>query len=329
MFKKKRIGFIIETISSYSEAMASTRLRCYDVIKFLNKNGIVAELYNNNHLYDIIIFQKCFKKHHKELAEQLKNEGTIVILDININIIEVDNKCDIFNDAMEIERKKQCVDVKEMVKIVDHVLVSSSALLNVYSNWHKSVFCIEENVANCFFKCKKKHINNKVRLLYQGYAIKAKELLLIQDVLVRLHSEFNIKILFISDFDPMLDIIPYDFLQYDQFKLPEQILNADIKIAPRKLDNLYNQGHSFNKVAYPMAVGLPAVASPVPSYLNREVCICCSSDEWYLTLKSLILNYELRNYIGRRGRDFIKKNFSMKKIGKEYIDFINFVYRNK
>ncbi|MFH0976546.1 MAG: hypothetical protein V1874_12260 [Spirochaetota bacterium] len=323
---KKRIGFVIENQLPYYEATASTRLRCYDIIKFLNKHGYLAEIYTSSLKYDIVIFQKCFRKNHIDLAASLKESGVIVILDININIIELDGTVGIFNEIQEADRINQNDDIKKMIRIVDHILVSSPSLLNIYSKYHKSVFCIEENVTDDFFKFNKKHIADKhINILYQGYSIKAVEVLLIKEVLLELRNEYDIQLLFITDLDPKIEIIPYKFIKYNQKILPQLLLNADIKIAPRKLDNSYNLGHSFNKVAYPMSVGIPAVASPVPSYLNREVIICYNNEDWYKTLKSLIFDSKLRSYIGMISRNFVKTNFSSKKIGMEYITFIKFI----
>ena len=102
-------------------------------------------------------------------------------------------------------------------------------------------------------------------------------------------------------------------------------LRGDIKIAPRDLTVPYNLGHSFNKVAYPMSVGLPAVASAVPSYINRTVLLCDSEQDWYNTLKELIKNPQLRNLVGSKSQKFVQREFSSDKIGEEYIKLMMYL----
>jgi len=325
--KKKRIGFIVENALPYHQAMASTRLRCYDVINYLNKNSYQAEVYRCNHQYDVVIFQKCFRQKHYELANKIKQQGISVVLDININIVEeYGDVSAIFNGDQLESIKRQRSDLKKFLQITDHVLVSSLVLLESYRKYHTSVFCIEEIVTDNFFRKRKLHqAKNLVTLLYVGYAIKAVELEIIREVLNELYNKYQVEILFVSDQPPDINVgnVPTQFRCYNQKILSDLLLQSDIKLAPRDLKNQYNVGHSFTKVAYPMAVGLPVVASPVPSYLNREVIVCREAEDWYVRLEELIKDHNLRNYYGARGSSFVKNNFAPEAIGKQYSSLLN------
>jgi len=321
--KNCKIGFVINNSQSYWQVMASTRLRCYDVMRFLNNNHFIAELYNKEHKYELVIFQKCFKNEHIKLAKSLKRKGIIVILDMNVNYIDKDSNS-------EFVTKEQNENIRIMLGFADHLLVSSPMLAQIYSKFHSSIYIIEEGISSNFFTVKKHHVKKDlIYLLFCGYSVKAKEILNIRDVLVQLHKDFGIKILYITDKDPEIKFIPYRFLKYDQKNLPSLLLQGDIKIAPRDLKNPYNLGHSFIKVAYPMAVGIPAIASPVPSYINRNVILCDSGKEWFDSLSMLINNSKLREFYGEKGRDFVKSNFSASKIGNDYIRLLNYLTNNK
>lgn len=311
---KKRIGFIVPSIDTYNRVMASTRIRCYDVIKYLNKRKIFSELYKENKKYKIVIFQKAFDDRHIKLAQNLKNSGCAIIFDINVNYIEKKGKA--ANYILEV----QTLNVKKMIALSDTVIVSSKYLLGIYRKYCSNTILIEESVSNNFFKQKKKHIKKMpIKLLYIGYSSKARELLIIKNILQRLYKEFGIKLLLICEKDPNLDIIPYEFIRYNQKRLPKLLLKGDIKIAPRDLTNSYNLGHTFTKIAYPMAVGLPVVASPVPSYKDRVAILCEDEDCWYEQLKDLIESTEKRTKLGNSGREFVRENFTMEKIGKQYV----------
>ena len=89
-------------------------------------------------------------------------------------------------------------------------------------------------------------------------------------------------------------------------------------IAPRPMNGIGQSAHSFTKVAFPLAVGLPAVANPVPSYVGTPVILCRNDEEWTEALTKLITDVEERRKIGKQGREYVKDNFSLQKIGEEY-----------
>jgi glycosyltransferase involved in cell wall biosynthesis len=308
-----KIGFVLPNKDGYYKTMASTRLRGYDIINYLNSVSYNSEIFNYKKKYNYVLFQKSFNLDARILAKKLKIQKTKIIFDINVNYIENNNIENVFLS------KAHTDDVKRMLDLSDCVITSSEMLKEIYSKYHSNVVCIEENVSPEFFKENKKHSYiNEVKLLYCGYSIKAKEILIIKDVLNELIRKFEIKILFVTEKDPLIKEFPSKYIKYNQKKITKILLDGDIKIAPR-LINEYNIGHSFTKVAYPMSLGIPAVASAIPSYLNREVLICTSDDEWYNTLKSLIESHEMRNYYGQKAREFVKNNFSIDVIGKKYL----------
>ena len=314
LFGTSHIGFVVANSDPYNEVMASTRIRCYDVINYLNKRYIFSELYKKSKRYKIVVFQKCFDDRHIELAKKLKSNGTKILFDINVNYVKLEN------EALDYVKPEQTKKVLTMLELSDEVIAASKKIGEIYEDFHNKVTVIEESIEDNFLKVTKTHTENKpVYLLYCGYAVKAKEILLIKDVLLQLYKEFPFKMLYICDIDPEIDLIPYNFLKYNYPNLPDLLAGGDIKIAPRDLSNSYNWGHAFTKVAYPMAVGIPAVASPVPSYLNREVTICNTPTEWYDNLKRLILSPELRQKKGLAGKKVVKNNFTIDVIGPQYI----------
>jgi len=316
--KKKRIGFIVPNVNKYKDVMASTRIRCYDIIKYLNKEKIFAELYKKNMKYRVVVFQKAFNKNHIKEAQNLKNDRCYIILDINVNYI--DKK----GDAIDYISDEQTKNIKNMLSLSDSVIVASNYLLDIYRKYHPNTVLIEESIPSNFFRKKKSHIEHSpIKLIYVGYAVKARELLLIKGVLQNLHREFGIKLLLVCEKDPELNIIPYKFIKYDQKKLSNIILEGDINIAPRDLTNSYNLGHTFTKIGYPMAVGLPVVASPLPSYKDRVAILCEDEDCWYKQLRGLIESTEKRMKLGNLGREFVRENFNIEKIGKQYIELFN------
>lgn len=92
--------------------------------------------------------------------------------------------------------------------------------------------------------------------------------------------------------------------------------NFDIGIIPLP-DNAWTRGKGGYKLLQYMAVGIPAVASPVG--VNKEIIqdgingfLANSEEEWIEKLSLLIENPELRYKLGMKGRQTVEKSYSLK-----------------
>lgn len=317
MSENIKIGWVVPRALPYSIVMASTRLRAYDVIGYLPKGKVKAGLYNPFCRYDVIVFQKAFNRRFLNLAKRLKNKGVKIVFDINVNYIDSD---------MVFVRRDQRQNIKEMLSIADAVIVPSPYLKDIYSSYTKNTFLIEEIIEEKFFEVEKKHSKkNSIKLLYCGYAAKADELYLIKDILKTLHKEYDIKLVLICDKDPKLDIIPYSFYKYNHKRLPQLLIKGDIKISPRDLSRKYNLGHTFTRIGYPMAVGVPVAASPLSSYVQSPAIICGGKKEWEDALVRLIESWQVRSKLAEQGIKYVKDNFSVNKIIGKYMDLFNWL----
>lgn len=174
-----------------------------------------------------------------------------------------------------------------------------------------------------YFKVCKEHVNKpQVTLIYSGYRSNALHTELIKNVILRLQQECNCKVLLICEADPSIKSFPYEYLHYDQKKIVQDLLAGDIMIAPRPMEGIEKQQHTLTKIASPMAIGLPVVASPVPSYIGTPAILCKDEAEWYEALRKLILNAEMRQKVGQESREFVKRNLATDVIVKEYLSLI-------
>lgn len=316
--KKTKVGFCISGVPKpYNKAMASTRLRVYDIIKHLNQTiEFSAELYKGwkKGSYDIVIFQKYFNYKAYNLATELKKKGTKIILDINVNYYEQSNAGFVKED----QRK----DVFSFTKITDGIITTTKYLEYNITKYFptKNIITIPENINEIFFGKRKMHRKKEaIKLLYVGYAVKASEILIIKDILEDLGERYNLQMLFICDKNPKIEFenLQSTFIKYMQNRIRLPLMEGDIKIAPRDLEDPYNRAHSFTKIGYPMAVGIPVIASPVDSYKNSPAILCSSKEEWETNLEKLIMDHEYREELSIKGVEYCK-NFSLQKIGKIY-----------
>jgi len=315
--KPIRIGFVLDVFPApYNIIMASARLRAYDVITAFSDNPrYFLELYKPWRKYDIVIFQKAFRPKHRLTAQRLKYSHTIIVLDVNTNVFDE-------NTISPHSKETASSTFKAFLPFVDHLIVSSPFLFERANILHTDVptTLIEEHLPKKIFTVKKDASKKPATLIYVGYALKAAEVLHIKKILQELHKRYSFQILFLCEKNPNIHIngIECIFKRYRQSRIAQQILEGDIFIAPRDLSRPYNLGHSFSKIGLPMAVGLPIVASPIPSYHSSPALLPKNNKEWYSTLESLFKREVLRIKLSRQGREYCKTHYSTFKIMNEY-----------
>ena len=312
-FRKCSVAFCLDDIQPYNKAMASVRMRCYDVMEYFEKMGISVELYKPFKKYKAVFFSKTCYDSSVKRAQKLKNQGTKIYFE---------SFCDYLNDDSIQNNEKK--NILEILKIADIVGVPSDVQQQIFAKRHSDVRSISESVHSDFFEHKKNHTSkDKVDLIYCGYASKAKDTLCVVDTIKRIQKEYGSEMIYVCERDPQIADLEYRYIPYNQKKIPSLLMEGDIMIAPRPLDGIEHRGHSFSKAAYPMAVGLPVVASPMPSYMDTPVILCEQEEEWYSVLKGLIENPDKRNELATQGIEFVKENYSMDVIGQEYIKILD------
>jgi len=106
----------------------------------------------------------------------------------------------------------------------------------------------------------------------------------------------------------------------------------DIGIMPMP-DDEWTRGKCAFKIIEYMALGIPAVASPVG--MNSEVIkdgvngfLAGNQDEWLDKLSRLIESAELRQALGRNGRNTIEERYSLRANASKFIDVVkDYVHR--
>ncbi len=313
--KLKRIGWVVPRRLPYNKVMASTRLRVYDVIEHLRQKNLSTGFYSRLRRHSFVVFQKAFDEKALSLAVKLSRKKVRIVLDINVNYID--------SDTESVTRQQQ-ENIRVMVDMADFVITPSPYLRDIYRRFNDNTLLIEEIIEERFFDVRKEHTarGNPV-LLYCGYAVKAKELYLIQDMLQHMRKKYDTRLLLVCERDPCLKGLEYEHIEYDHRNLPDQLMLGDIKISPRDMSRAYNRGHSFTRIGYPMAVGLPVVASPVASYRGSPAILCQTGEEWFEALEGLVRDPERRRSIGTKGREYVQKVFSADRIIQKYLNLFN------
>jgi glycosyltransferase involved in cell wall biosynthesis len=133
-----------------------------------------------------------------------------------------------------------------------------------------------------------------------------REIVETMDVEIRIHSDRR----------PELPGVPYSWRPWSACDEVEALSEFDIGLMPMP-DDAWARGKSAMKALLYMAMGIPAVCSPVGT--NREVIrhgenglLASTAAEWKEALGALVADAELRQRIGQAGREKVENGYSMR-----------------
>ena len=214
--------------------------------------------------------------------------------------------------------------------MADWVVADSTYLGNVVRRFTTRVQCIWDNVDLDVYSGVREHgPASPVRLVWSGIGKKAAHLLLIKDVLAELNG---VELVLVVDEPPaclaeLQQVIPCRLVTFSDQTYALTLRQCDIIISPKRLVNAYEMAHTEYKITLGMAVGLPAVASPQPSYVEAVGhrgggFIVDTPDEWRDALKQLVSSPALRADLGERARQTVAERYATPVVAAAYLAFL-------
>ena len=112
-------------------------------------------------------------------------------------------------------------------------------------------------------------------------------------------------------------------------KLPKIISNVDINIIPIE-NNIFNSAKSENSWVESALVKVPSIASNYGEFqyaiIHNETGLLCSDNkEWYISLKTLIKNKDLRKTLGENAYNVCKYKYNTIYTGRKFANYINLI----
>jgi len=230
-------------------------------------------------------------------------------------------------------RSPAYVFAEKMLRDSDAVIVNGNYLYSYAKSCKSRVFVIHVPVDTDLFNPAKRKFSKKITIGWQGNPANHYENLnLLLKPLQKLAEKHVFRFKICSSlgdekvkqmFAKLSRLIEVDFgsdhwLPLELFA--EQMFDFDILVAPL-VNSDWNQGKSALRVSAGMAMGIPVVASPfgeqkqiIRHGANRF--LATNEQEWYLYLKSLIENDDLRQEIGKRARETSEKELSLSNSSK-------------
>ena len=311
------------------------KMRFRPVAEWINKNasGFYNEIYNPLKKYDVVVFLKIMTDRAIAEAEKIRAYGGKVVFDANVNYYEIWGDYPVPRTRPTEEQQRQA---KWMTRNADFVVADSTYIRDICLGISTNVSWVPDNVDTAVqYIGEKRHVEKeKLTLIWSGQAKKAFHFELIEECLYSYADRIKLLIVTNKEFagNPLPDVIhrlrkklECEMRLWDPERYPLDLLESDIIISPKILNNGYEMGHSEYKISLGMAQGLPAVASNQPSYINafngrKAGFICKTQDEWSEALDALLSSADLRQKMGDAARQCVVDRYSSEVVSRQYLD---------
>ena len=298
--------------------------------------------------FRIIIFYRCpWTKKVDEAISLAKSLNKKVLFDVDDLVI--DKKYTDLNPYVKTlslyEKSVYDDGVSRMgktLKLCEGAITTTEVLAKELKNYVPEVF-INKNVASEeMYKFSQLALKKKSKFTYHndiiigyfsGSTTHNSDIQMIIPVLKKIFKEFkNVKLLLLGHLDLPEDleefsskIIKKPFVDWQ--KLPGLISNVDINIVPIK-ENIFNAAKSENKWVEASLVKVPTVASNFgalgQSILHGKTGLLCNTlEDWYIELKTLILDKTLRKNLGINAFKFCKEKYNTILTSNAFSNYIN------
>lgn len=271
---------------------ASVWIRCLQLIPYLEQLGIRSVVNDAAAPADIAVFVRRQDEPTLRLAERLRARGVRIVFDVCVNYYDDSGLAPGGYGATR-RHVDECVAMTAAAAVV---LTASRFIAERARAHHPRVEYLPDSVDRGHFRLTKTYEPSRrwwrrpgsPTAIWCGISAKAAEL----EPWLGLLAKRRIPLVIISDRRPRLSA-SFRYVRWRHATVPRELLRGDFCIAPRELDSAYNQGHSFFKIGMFMAEGVPAVASPLPSYRELIVpehngMLCDTPAEWEETLDRIV-----------------------------------------
>ena len=160
------------------------------------------------------------------------------------------------------------------------------------------------------------HKSGKLIIGWTGTHSTLKYIAQVVPVLAKLEQEFEFEFRVISNQPPQLPLRSLVYQPWCKETEIADLLAFHVGLMPLE-DDLWAQGKCAFKALQYMALGEPALVSPVG--MNTEVVtdgvngnICATSADWEAALRQLLLNPALRARMGQAARQTVEQRYSVK-----------------
>jgi hypothetical protein len=241
--------------------------------------------------YDILIFQKVYD--YKALR-----------------FVKLSKKCHVKTIFLQSDLIKT-----DIINLSDYVVVVSDYLRDFCRNKYDiNAVVIEDAIEVSQTKFKRHSSKEDLEIVWVGHMDNWDTLEIVYKALEKVQDEtFSLK---------TISNHPNATIKWNLKTVSKEILKSDIAVIPA-FKNEWANAKSNNRLTMFMALGLPAIASSVPSYQKLihngdNGFIAEGIDDWVKYLL-LLKDVNLRKKIGEKARKEVIEKYSIKRIGKQWV----------
>ncbi len=297
----------------------------------------------------IEFWQQFVKRYDMFIVKHIDNEeacsnllffvrkyGKKIILDLDDNLFEVKEDQPAY-EHYGIGKPKRAI-ISALISMVDGLFVSTRPLADYYKKIIKDIYGVDLKIWVLNNYNDKKDFDfvpaekekDKIVIGWTGSTTHFNDLKIVIPALKKLLKEYpNLHIemmgglthedapkLFEDVDDKLLDrvFVGSGTESWEGYPKLLSTYKWDIGIAPIT-DDEFNRGKSHIKFMEYSSYAIPCVASEVYPYFiikDGETGYLCQKDEWYIVLKNLIDNKELREKIGKNAQKYVFENLQYK-----------------
>lgn len=290
-------------VSGWDDVGSSISFMRFHWLARFQPKGICYELYRPWHFYDAVVFLKSMGSACMELLHRLRRAGTTVLFEANVDYYTPWSGTVPMHSMLPTSRQKK--DAEEITQAAHAVIASSRHLKEVCAQRNPVCHWVPDNILPEFCMSQaawEKRTDGRLSVWWSGMSSKLFELLAAEESLMRFRERIHLHLVtgdfslerapweagLRTQFGTLLKQIPHTFHRFRSIsQLVKLYSTGGIIISPRFLEVPYNLGHSEWKITLGMACGLPALASPQPSYedvasraASDAIRICRIHQDW-------------------------------------------------
>ncbi len=286
--------------------------RCFDVLRAHKYDCIF--IYREAFMIGTTLFERGLKKSHKPIVFDF--DDSIWIQDIS-------------DGNKNLSWMKRAGKTDEIIQLADLVIVGNNYLAEHAQQFNDSVAIIPTTINTNYHKPTEKEKKHSVCIGWTGSETTIRHFKLIIPVLKRLKEKYGDSVSFIQ-----ISNIPYECPEIgletivwnaqDEIK---QLQKIDIGIMPLPNDAWSKGKCGFKGLQY-MALEIPTIMSPVG--VNNEIIqdkengfFATTDDQWFSVLCELIENPEIRESIGKKGRQTVINRYSIDSQKDKYLSLFD------
>jgi len=253
---------------NYNRTSASKWIRALQLRPYLKAKGVEVVLNESHPSAEIALFTRWQDDKAYAAAKVAKAAGKKVIFDMCVNYFD---EAELKNLGTVVSAKQQ-EEATRMAEISDVITTASWNIRDRARDFNEQAFCLPDSFDLNHFTHTKNPDDfdkDKLTVIWSGVSGKAAELEPLYDIL----GAENFNLVLIADKKVKIPgntlfktRIPTTFYRWKYETFPRNMIRGDVCISYRDLSTAYNKGHSFFKIGIFMCQGVPALASPIPSY---------------------------------------------------------------